>query len=166
MLNFRLYNKLIDIDLDNWHKKDYSIYYNEVNKYALFNESISDLYQSYKDESNQTGSIFDKMIVVEEDDLKVALIVVNYFISEKDNKKVLGINPIIINPKYIKSGYGKKIVQYIIECKGRIFDMIPDRIYAGIDITNEVSLHLFESFGFRQVGKTSDNEFLYYELEL
>lgn len=33
------------------------------------------------------GSIFDKVIVVEEDSLKVVVIVVNYFIDEKDNKK-------------------------------------------------------------------------------
>ena len=33
MLNFRLYDKIIDIDLDDWSKKDYSPYYNDINKY-------------------------------------------------------------------------------------------------------------------------------------
>lgn len=164
MLIFRLYNKVLDVDLDEWSKKDYSPYYNDVHKYALFDESISELYQWYNDNPNQMGNIFDKVVVVEEDDLKVALIIINYFISEKDNKKVLGINPILINPKYINKGYGRKILQYLIDCKGRIFDMLPDKIYAGIDISNERCKHLFESFEFKQVGATADNEFLYYEL--
>lgn len=166
MMNFRLYDKLIDHDLEKWSRKDYSIYYNDVHKFALFDESISNLYQSYVDDPNQMGSLFDKIIVVEENNLKIAFIVINYFVSEIDNKKVLGINPILINPKYINQGYGRKIIQYLIDCKGRLFDMIPDRIYAGIDINNTRCMHLFEHLGFKLVGKTDDNEFLYYEYEL
>ncbi len=112
------------------------------------------------------GSIFDKVIVVEEDSLKVAVIVVNYFIDEKDNKKVLGINPILVNPKLINKGYGKRIVKYLIDIKGRIFDMIPDKMYAGIDIDNLRCKYLFESLGFKLVGTTDEKDFLYYELEL
>ncbi len=166
MLNFRLYDKKIDFDLEEWSSKDYSEYYNDVHKYALFGESVSKLYQWYIDNPDGTGSIFDRIVVVEEGDLKVALIVINYFESERDNKKVLGINPILINPKYINKGFGKKIIQYLIDNKGRIFDMIPDRLYAGIDCTNLRCKHLFESLGFKLVGKTDDNEFLYYELQL
>lgn len=166
MISFRLYDKLTDIDLEEWSKKDYSNYYNDVHKYALFDESISQLYQSYVNNPEQMGSIFDKIVVVTEDNLKVALIVINYFESEKDNKKVLGINPILINPKYINQGYGRRIIKHLIDCKGRIFDMLPDRMYAGIDISNVRCKHLFESLGFKLVGKTDDNDFLYYELEL
>ena len=166
MLNFRLYDKGLDIDLDEWSKKDYSVYYNDVHKYALFGESISQLYQSYIDNPEQMGSIFDRVIIVETDGLKIAVIVVNYFESERDNKKVLGINPILINPKYINRGYGKRIVKHLIECKGRMFGMLPDRIYAGIDSTNLRCKHLFESLDFNLVGKTDDNGFLYFELEL
>ena len=166
MISFRLYDKLTDIDLEEWSKKDYSAYYSDVHKYALFDECISQLYQSYVDNPDQMGSIFDKVVGVTENDLKVALIVINYFVSEKDNKKVLGINPILINPKYINQGYGRKVIQYLINCKGRIFDMLPDRIYAGIDISNVRCKHLFESLGFELVGKTEDDDFLYYELEL
>ena len=166
MLNFRLYDKDLDIDLEEWSTKDYSIYYNDVHKYALFNESISKLYQWYIDNPDQTGSIFDKIVVVEEDDFKVAIIVINYFESERDNKIVLGINPILINPQYINKGYGRKIIQYLINNKGRIFGMLPDRIYAGIDVENLRCKHLFESLEFKLVGKSDDNEFLYYELEL
>lgn len=59
---------------------------------------------------DQMGSIFDKVIVVEEDSLKIAVIVVNYFIDELYNKKVLGINPILVNPNLIDKGYCKKII--------------------------------------------------------
>ena len=112
------------------------------------------------------GSIFDKVIVVEEDSLKVAIIVINYFEDEKDNKKVLGINPILVNPIYINKGYGKRIIKHLIDIKGKIFNMLPDKMYAGIDIDNIRCKHLFESLGFKLVGKTDDNDFLYYELEL
>ena len=166
MLNFRLYNKELDIDLEEWSTKEYSEYYSDVHKYALFDESISKLHQWYIDNPDQTGSIFDKIVVVEEDNLKVAVIVINYFESERDNKIVLGINPILINPKYINKGYGRKIIQYLIDNNGRILGMLPERLYAGIDVVNLRCKHLFESLGFKLVGKTDDNEFLYYELEL
>ena len=163
MLSFRLYDKELDIDLDEWSNKDYSDYQNEVNKFALFDETISQIYNSYMENPDQMGSIFDKVIVVEEDNLKVAVIVVNYFIDEIDNKKVLGINPILINPKLIDKGYGKRIIKYLIDIKGKIFDMLPNKIYAGIDIDNIRCIHLFEKLGFKFVGQTDDNDFLYYE---
>ena len=166
MLEFRLYDKELDIDLDEWSKKDYSNYQNDVHKFALFDETFSQIYNSYIENPDQMGSIFDKVIVVEEGSLKVAVIVVNYFIDEKDNKKVLGINPILINPKYINQGYGKKIIKYLINIKGRIFDMLPAKIYAGIDVNNIRCKHMFEKFGFKLVGQTDDNDFLYYELEI
>ena len=78
----------------------------------------------------------------------------------------MGINPILINPKYINKGYGRRIIQHLINRKGRIFEMLPDRIYAGIDVDNLRCKHLFESLGFKLVGKTEDDDFLYYELEL
>ena len=166
MVNFRLYDKELDIDLDEWSNKDYSDYQNDVNKFALFDETISQIYNSYIENPDQMGSIFDKVIVVEEGSLKVAVIVVNYFIDEKDNKKVLGINPILVNPKLINKGYGKRIIKYLIDIKGRIFDMLPVKIYAEIDVNNIRCKHVFESLGFKLVGQTDDNDFLYYELEL
>lgn len=132
----------------------------------MFDESISKLHQWYIDNPDQTGSIFDRIVVVEEDVLKVDVIVINYFESERDSKKVLGINPILINPKYINKGYGKKIIKYLIDNKGKILEMLPDRIYAGIDVSNSRCRHLFENLEFKLVGKTDDNEFLYYELDL
>ena len=163
MLSFRLYDKELDIDLDEWSNKDYSNYQNDVHKFALFDETISQIYNSYIENPDSMGSIFDKVIVVEEDSIKVAIIIVNYYIDEKDNKKVLGINPLLINPKLINQGYGKRIIKYLIDIKGRIFDMWPDKMYAGIDIDNIRCKHLFESLGFKLAGQTDSNDFLYYE---
>ena len=166
MFKFRLYNKEQDIDLDEWSNKDYSNYQNDVHKFALFNETISQIYNSYIENPNQMGIIFDNVIVVEEGSLKVAVIVVNYFIDEKDNKKVLGINPILINPKLINKGYGKRIIKYLIDIKGKIFDMLPDKMYARIDVNNIRCKHMFEKLGFKPVGQTEDNDFSYYEFEI
>ena len=164
MLEFRLYNQEQDIDLNEWSNKDYSNYQNDVQKFALFDETISQIYNSYIENPDQMGSIFDKVIVVEEDSLKIAVTVVNYFIDEKDNKKVLGINPILVNPKLINKGYGKRIIKYLIDIKGKIFDMLSDKMYAGIDVNNIRCKHLFKKLGFELVGQTNDNEFLYFEL--
>ena len=133
------------IDLDEWSNKDYSNYQNDVHKFALFDETISQIFNSYIENPDQMDSIFDKVIVVEEDFLKIAVIVVNYFIDDKDNKKVLGINPILVNPKLINKGYGKRIIKYLIDIKGRIFDMLPDKMYAGIDVNNIKCKHLFKN---------------------
>ena len=146
-------------------KKDYSNYQKDVHKFALFNEIFSQIYNSCIENPDQMGSIFDKVIVVEEEFLKVAVIVVNYFVDEKDNKKVLGINPILVNPKLINKVYGKRIIKYLIDIKGRIFDMLPEKIYAGIDIDNMRCNHLFECLGFKLVETTDDNEFLYFEFD-
>lgn len=166
MLKLRIYDKELDIDLDEWSNKDYSNYQNDVYKFALFDETISQIYNSYIENPNQMGSIFDKVIVIEEDSLKGAVIVINYFIDEKDNKKVLGINPILVNPKIINKGYGKRIIKYLIDIKGKIFDMLPNKIYAGIDVNNIRCKHLFEKLGFKLVGQTDDNDFLYYEFDI
>lgn len=166
MLKFRFYDQEQDVDLDEWSNKDYSDYQNDVHKFALFDETISQIYNSYIENPDQMGSIFDKVIVVEEGSLKVAVIVVNYFIDEKDNKKVLGINPILVNPKYINLGYGKRIIKHLIDIKGKKFNMMPDKMYAGIDIDNIRCKHLFERLGFKLIGSTDENDFLYYELEL
>ena len=166
MIKFRLYDKELDTDLDEWSNKDYSNYQNDVQKFALFDETISQIYNSYIENPDQIGSIFDKVIVAEEDSLKVAVIVVNYYIDELDNKKVLGINPILVNPKLINKGYGKRIIKYLIDIKGRIFDMLPNKMYAGIDVTNTRCKHLFEKLGFKLVGQTDDNDFMYYELKM
>lgn len=166
MLNFREYNKNLDMDLEEWSKENYSKYYSDIKKYALFDESIFQLYKWYKANPDQMESIYDKFIVIEENNLKIGIIVINYFISEKDNQKVFGINPIIVNPKYINKGFGRKILKHIISHKGEICGMTPDRIYAGIDYSNLRCKHLFESLGFIVVGKTDDNKFMYYELEL
>lgn len=44
--------------------------------------------------------------------------------------------------------------------------MSPDRFYAGIDHSNSRCKHLCESLGFELHGKSDDNKFLYYELEI
>ena len=62
--------------------------------------------------------------------------------------------------------YSKRIIKYLIDIKGRIFDMFPNKIYAGIDVRNIRCKHLFEKLGFKLVGQTDDNDFLYYELQI
>ena len=46
MFNFRLYDKEQDIDLEDWSKQDYSNYYEDVQRFALFDETISQIFNS------------------------------------------------------------------------------------------------------------------------
>ena len=161
MFIYRLYDLKLDKDLDEWSKEDYSNYYEQVNSYALFNETISDIYNWYNLHPMEMSNICDKCVVVECDNIKIAFIVFNYF--EKDNRKVLGINPVVINPKYINKGFGKRIISDLIIKKGNILDLHPDCIYAGIDNNNLICKHVFESNGFENIGSTENGDFLYYE---
>lgn len=161
MYHYRLYDPKLDIDLNEWSKKEYSNYYEQVHSFALFNEDISEIYEWYISHPNEMSNICDKLVVVEYDAIKIAFIVINYF--EKDNKKVLGINPIVVNPKYINNGYGKGIINDLISKKGNILDLSPDCIYAGIDSNNLICKHVFESTGFKNIGSTENRDFLYYE---
>lgn len=76
------------------------------------------------------------------------------------------MNPILVNPKLINKGYGIKVIKYLMDIKGRIFDMLPDKMYVGIDIDNIRCKHLFENLGFKLIRQTNEKDFLYYELEL
>ena len=44
--------------------------------------------------------------------------------------------------------------------------MLPNTMYAGLDVTNIRCKHLFAKLGFKLVGQIQDNDFLYYELEI
>ena len=109
MYSYRLYDPKLDKDLDEWSKKEYSNYYDQIHSFALFNENISQIYEWYSLHPNEMSNICDKLVVVEFDTTKIAFILINYF--EKNNKEVLGINPIVVNPKYINNGYGKSIIK-------------------------------------------------------
>ena len=44
--------------------------------------------------------------------------------------------------------------------------MLSAKIYSVIDVNNIRCKHMFEKLGFKLVGQTDDNDFLYYELEI
>lgn len=159
---FRMYDKTLDLDIDEWGSSSYSTNSYVVNKYALFSEKPSEIYDWYISHVGEMSDIFDKIIVVTDGSIKIAFIVFNYF-HDEDGKRVCGINPILVNPKYINQGFGKRIIKEIIERKCEMFDMKPDYIYAGIDNDNLICKRMFEKNGFVSYGKSNDEEFIYYK---
>lgn len=153
-MRFRKYKKRIDSDIDYWGN-----YSEEINKYALFGDTISNIFEWYKEHPGEIGDISNQIVVVLESGMKIAVIVFNYFHNEED-KKVLGFNPIIVNPKYVNKGFGNKIIQKIIKDK-KVLDIDPDALYACVDSNNVVSIKLFESNGFKISKKRTDNFFDY-----
>ena len=165
-MDFRLYNNLIDKDIDAWGKSDYSNYSEFVNKYALFGDNISSINEWYKNHPGEISDIFDQIVVVLEKNEKLAVIVFNYF-HDEDKNTVLGFNPIIVNPKYMHKGYGKRIISEIIKLKGNILNMEPTFLYAGIDDSNIACKKVFEQNGFKLVGNApNDKNFLYYKFRI
>lgn len=161
---FREYDKSLDNDIDEWGKKEYSenFIFIIVNKYALFDEKVTEIYEWYCTHIGEMSNIFDKIIVVEENNIKLAIIVFNYYFDQ-EMKKVAGINPILINPLYINRGLGKKIIREIISLNCDICNMKPDYIYAGIDVGNIPSQKIFVANGFELYGNSSDGLFNYYK---
>ena len=162
---FREYDKSLDNDIDEWEKKEYSENFITVNKYALFDEKVSEIYEWYCTHVGEMSNIFDKIIVVEDNNIKLAIIVFNYYFDQ-EMKKVAGINPILINPSYINRGLGRKIIKEIINLNCDICNMKPDYIYAGIDVGNIPSQKIFVANGFELYGNSSDGLCNYYKYGL
>lgn len=162
---FREYNKSLDNDIDEWGKEEYSYNFSIVNRFALFGKKLSEIYEWYCTHICEMSNIFDKIIVVEENNIKLAIIIFNYY-YDQEMKKVAGINPILINPLYINRGLGKKIIREIISLNCNICNMKPDYIYAGIDVDNIPSKKIFEANGFELYGNSDDGLFDYYKYRL
>ena len=57
MYSYRLYDLKLDKDLDEWSKKEYSNYYDQIHSFALFNENISQIYEWYSLHPNEMSNM-------------------------------------------------------------------------------------------------------------
>lgn len=55
---------------------------------------------------------------------------------------------IVLHPEYQHKGYGKQVMQELLNNSEKYVECDPSTIYANIDKKNSDSLHLFESVGF------------------
>lgn len=109
----------------------------------MFSDKISDIYEWYFSHVGEMSNIFNKFIVVEDNNIKLAIIIFNYYFNEQGKKEV-SINPIIVNPILINQGIGQKIIKELITIKCKIYYIQPNYIYAGINANNLTSKKIFE----------------------
>lgn len=153
----------VDKKLDKWIDEEYSENAEYINKYALYNEPISKLYRWYKKHPYEMSNIRTYLKVAEIDYKVVAFVVINYGMI--DNQYVASLNPIVIDPKLMFKGLGTKILINFFENAEEILNTKVDVFDAGIDIDNKVSIHIFEKLGFKEIGRTEDKKFIYYQKE-
>lgn len=162
-LLWRDYIYKADKKLDRWIEEEYSENANLVNKYALFNEPISKIYRWYKKHPYEMSSIRSYLKVAEVDYQVIAFIILNY--GMVDNKLMCSINPFVIDPKHINKGYGSIVLKNFLENAEEILQAIIDAFDASIDKENIVAIRLFEKMGFKKIGTSPDQTFIYYEKE-
>ena len=140
--------------LNEWIKDN-----DDIQKFAMFDQTFTGELSYYRKHKNIfLGEICNFVKVVYIDG---KLIVLNY--GEYDGKKVLGINPIVINPAERNKGYGKIIIQDLIKNYKNIVPEL-DIVAANIDKKNIPSTKLFKSLNFKNVsnGKDSFEQYEYF----
>ncbi|MDE7263958.1 MAG: GNAT family N-acetyltransferase [Anaeroplasmataceae bacterium] len=145
-------SKEITSELESW------LYDKKIISYAMFDSTFAEEYEYYQ-KNTYEGKIRDLIKVVFLDHILIGYMVLNYYTY--DSIYEVGINPIIINPKYQNQGYGKQVLDSCVHEIEEIVDGRVDQIFATIDKSNLASIHLFESVGFYK-KKEEGNFYSYY----
>ncbi|MGI6359997.1 MAG: GNAT family N-acetyltransferase [Acholeplasmatales bacterium] len=131
-----------------------------INKFALFNEPLSDFYKHILDNPNDLANIKSFIKVFKDSDNILGVVVFHYYVDA--NIYYLGINPLIVNPSLMNKRIGTNILKIIVKELKRIFNDKVDFIVAKIDETNHISIKLFEGLGFRIKEKDENfTKFIY-----
>ena len=143
-------------ELDLWLSNE------KILNHAMFDQTFTDEYKYYHNEKNGFDEkIFEKVIYI--DNMLMAYVVLIYY--EENGIKEVAFNPIVINPIYHNQGYGKKILNHLINYIELIINEKVDFFNASISINNEISIKLFTSLGFKQIGACKDKTYIYYGLK-
>lgn len=150
-------DKKTSLILNEWLQGD-----ENIKKFAMFDQTFTNEMFYYKKHKNIfPGEINNFVKVVYIDKKLIAYVVLNY--GQYDGKKVLGINPIVINPKERNKGYAKIIIKDLIK---NYKNIVPELhiVAANIDKKNIPSTNLFKSLNFKNIsnGKDSFEQYEYF----
>lgn len=149
------------ISLDSWIDESNHPNAKLINKFATFNEPLSDTYQYFLDNTLDMANIKSFLKVFEHDDIFYGTAVFHYY--EEDNKYYLAINP-IINPEFINQGFGTNILKQIVVNAKKIAGGEIDVIKGDTNEDNIASIKILEKVGFKNISK--NDIFLEYVLHL
>lgn len=117
-----------------------------INKFALFNEPISEFYHYILASPYDLANIKSFIKVFKDNDNILGVVVFHYYVIE--DIYYLGINPLVVNPSLMNLGIGKNILTEIIKNLTTIINTKVDYLVADIEKTNDISIKLFMSVGF------------------
>lgn len=156
------YNIEKHCSLDEWIDETKHSNAKLINKYATYNEPISDAYKYFLDNPFKMANIKSFIKIFENKDIVYGIVVFHYY-NEK-NVFYLAINPLIINPKFINLGIGTKILnQIVIEAKDIAKGHV-DIIKADTEETNLASIKIFKKCNF--IDNAKNDNFIEYIYEL
>jgi len=140
-----------DIDKENW-KECIFLTTNKDGKHFLCEEFVASNALSIAQSKIEDGWI-TKAIYNENDMIGFSM----YGYCYENN--FYEICRIMIDHKYQGKGYGKAALQKIIEEMKKFRDC--KEVFLSFDPENKVGKQLYETFGFKDTGKTIDDELLY-----
>jgi L-amino acid N-acyltransferase YncA len=121
----------------------------EINLYALYNESLSDLAKWYKENPDDPiSNVKDVIYVIKKDGMDIAYLVSN--ISKINGCFVANINPIVVNPTLLHRGYGYKVIKDLIVNRDVLLENNICYFMVMIDALNQKSIKLFLKLGFQK----------------
>ncbi len=157
--------RVIDCNLELCKELDKWLICESIVKNAMFDNTFTKEFNYYaSNESSYEGKIKDQTKVVLLDNELIAYVVIQYY--EYNDIKEVSFNPIVINPKFHNQGFGKRVIQYIIEHIKEIVNGEVNRFDATISEQNIISKKLFTSLGFKPTGSSRDKTYIYYSLEV
>ncbi len=148
------YSKDKHAEIDTWNSKN-----SDIDKYAMYGETLSKNALWYKNNPDDIISNYKDLIYVVKDDLKlIGFMICN--ISFINDYYVANMNPIVINPAYLRNGYASSVVEELISNSSMLFTKKIKYIMVMIEKSNISSIGLFEKNGF-SIYNEEDNSLSY-----
>ena len=137
----------------------------DTRRFATFDDKFKDQYDYYMGTGDdydghdyKLNETFFCKVVLDGNITAAVLIILRSNKSPCD----IGINPIIVNPKYRNKGYCTKIMAELINNTREIIGYDGNFFTAGIDTDNKGSIKAFEKVGFVLAGTHKDGSFTYW----
>ncbi len=147
---WEIYDKSKHWSIDLWNNQ-----HPEINQYALYNDTLSDINQWYlKNPNDPISNYMNRIFVVSLNDDIIAFVISNVSIIK--NSTQANINPIVVHPQHLNQGHAKKIIKELISNRNLLLTSSISEFMVMVHSKNLNSLKLFEGIGFKKTGSSDD----------
>ena len=137
-------------EIDIWNSMN-----SDIDKFAMYGDTLSKQASWYKNNPDDKISNYKDLIYVIKEDSKI----IGYIISNLsflNGYYVANINPIVINPAYLRNGYASSVIEELMNNTSKLLVDKIKYIMVVIEKSNISSINLFKKLGFRMY-KEEDN---------